>query len=110
VNVLKVCGTSHERTSECYYNLALCHIKAGRKEEAFAHISKARAIFEATGRTHSLPYAAISLKLALVYLNQDQTDLCLTAALAALEIFAREPIATCEEELVDCFEMVTRCY
>jgi tetratricopeptide (TPR) repeat protein len=45
VNVLKVCGTAHERTSECYYNLALCHIKAGRKEEAFAHINKARAIF-----------------------------------------------------------------
>jgi hypothetical protein len=71
---------------------------------------KARSIFEANGRTNSLPYAAIELKMALVYLNQDQTDLCLTAALTALEIFSREPISTCEDELVDCYEMITRCY
>jgi tetratricopeptide (TPR) repeat protein len=110
VNILKVCGTGHGKTSECYYNLALCYIRCGKKEEAFSHMKKARQIFENNGGASSVPYAAISLKLALIYLNQDQTQDCLLAALTALAIFQAEDLAAYEEELVDCYEMITRCY
>lgn len=45
VNMLKVCGSTHERTAECYYHLALCYIRGGRREEAMAHVRKAKHIF-----------------------------------------------------------------
>lgn len=110
VNILKVCGTAHDKTSECYYNLALCYIRAGKKEEAFAHMKKAKLIFENSGRSHSVPYAVISLKLALIYLNQDQPELCLASAVAALHILEGQSPSCYEDELVDCYEMITRCY
>ena len=110
VNILKVCGTAHDKTSECYYNLALCYIKAGKKEEAFAHMKKAQLIFENSGRCGSVPCAIISLKLALIYLNQDQPELCLAAAVASLQILEGESLSCYEDELVDCYEMIARCY
>ena len=84
VNILKVCGGSHERTSECYYHLALCYIRANRKDEAIVHIRKSKLIFENNRKTHSVAYATMSLKLALLLLNQDEIGECLNITAAAL--------------------------
>lgn len=73
-------------------------------------MKKAKLIFENSGRSSSVPYAIISLKLALIYLNQDQPKLCLAAAVASLQILESESLSCYEDELVDCYEMITRCY
>lgn len=57
-----------------------------------------------------MPYAVISLKLALIYLNQDQPELCLASAVAALHILESQSPICYEDELIDCYEMITRCY
>lgn len=31
INMLKVCGPTHQRVGECYYQLAMCCIKGGKK-------------------------------------------------------------------------------
>lgn len=86
MNVLKICGTSHEKTSECYYHLALCYIKANRRDEAINHIKKARHIFESSNRTNCVPYALMSIKLGLLLLNQNQIEDCIRTAEDALHI------------------------
>lgn len=110
VNIFKVCGTNHEKTSEAYYNLALCFLKANKKEEAFTNIKKSKSIFENSGKTDHPSYAIILLKMGLVFLNQDQPKDCLSCTTAALGILEKSPISEFEDEMVDCFEMMTRCY
>lgn len=108
--MLKVCGTSHQKTAECYYHLALCYLRANRKQEALAHMKKAQGICETSNRPDSVPCALISLKLALLHLNQSQIDECLAACGQALKTLEAQDPTQFEDEVTECYEVMTRCY
>jgi tetratricopeptide (TPR) repeat protein len=87
VNILRVCGSSHEKTAECYFRLALCYIKSSRREEGAAHIRKALAILEANAKTEGILYASMQLKLGLLLLNQGQVEDCARQVASAQAVF-----------------------
>lgn len=89
MNTLSLCGTHHQKTSECYFYLALYYLKANRAEEAVHNFKKAKKILEHNNTTSSLSYVSILIKLALLHLNQNQMGECLAyseQALAVLEV------------------------
>ena len=45
VNILKICGNNHIKIGEAYYQLALCCIKSGKKEQAIMNLKKAKNTF-----------------------------------------------------------------
>lgn len=87
VNVLKICGTNHEKTSEAYYHLSLCYIKANKQTEAIAHLQKSKLFLESVNKTETIAYGLMCLKLGLLYLNQNQIELSLEVASHAFGIF-----------------------
>jgi tetratricopeptide (TPR) repeat protein len=113
VNILKLCGSAHEKTSECYYHLALCYIKANRSEEAVAHLKKSKSFFEEGARTNEVGYAVMCVKLGLLHLNQNEVAQAveMTAkALKVLENCQERDQVSYEEEITECFEILARCF
>jgi tetratricopeptide (TPR) repeat protein len=72
ISMLKICGSIHPKVGECYYHLAVCCIKANKKEQALVSLQKAKTIFEHNHKQKDVAYAHVCLKLGLLFLSEDK--------------------------------------
>lgn len=72
--MLKICGTNHQKVGQCYYELAVCCIKAGKKDEAIISLQKAKNIFEINEKQGDVAYSYVCLKLGLLFLSEGKSN------------------------------------
>jgi len=72
--MLKICGTNHQKVGQCYYELAVCCIKAGKKDEAIISLQKAKNIFEINEKQDDVAYSYVCLKLGLLFLSEGKSN------------------------------------